>query len=147
LYFSRDGVYQSHQDHLDYHLDMEDYFAAKAKLFSPDYLQGKAIINLDDAYGQRLAASLSPQQVLTYSVSDARADFYTKDLHYQPTGVEGVMVTPQGEIAFASPLVGQYNLANLLAAVAAVLECGVDLGTGNRSNSPVFRSTGADGTG
>jgi len=71
------------QDHLDYHLDMEDYFAAKAKLFSPDYLQGKAIINLDDAYGQRLAASLSPQQVLTYSVSDARADFYTKDLHYQ----------------------------------------------------------------
>jgi len=74
-------------------------------------------------------ASLSPQQVLTYSVSDARADFYTKDLHYQPTGVEGVMVTPQGEIAFASPLVGQYNLANLLAAVAAVLECGLDLGT------------------
>lgn len=117
------------RDHLDYHLDMEDYFAAKAKLFSPDYLQGKAIINLDDAYGQRLAASLSPQQVLTYSVSDPSADFYTKDLHYQPTGVEGVMVTPQGEIAFASPLVGQYNLANLLAAVAAVLECGVDLGT------------------
>ncbi len=70
------------RDHLDYHLDMEDYFAAKAKLFSPDYLQGKAIINLDDAYGQRLAASLSPQQVLTYSVSDASADFYTKDLQY-----------------------------------------------------------------
>jgi UDP-N-acetylmuramoyl-L-alanyl-D-glutamate--2,6-diaminopimelate ligase len=117
------------RDHLDYHLDMEDYFAAKAKLFNPDYLQGKAIINLDDAYGQRLAASLSPQQVLTYSVSDTSADFYTKDLQYQPTGVKGVMVTPQGEIAFASPLVGQYNLANLLAAVAAVLECGLDLGT------------------
>jgi UDP-N-acetylmuramoyl-L-alanyl-D-glutamate--2,6-diaminopimelate ligase len=117
------------RDHLDYHVDMEDYFDAKAKLFSPDYLQGKAIINLDDAYGQRLAASLSPQQVLTYSVSDAKADFYTKDLQYQPTGVKGVMVTPQGEMAFASPLVGQYNLANLLAAVAAVLECGVDLAT------------------
>jgi UDP-N-acetylmuramoyl-L-alanyl-D-glutamate--2,6-diaminopimelate ligase len=117
------------RDHLDYHLDMEDYFTAKAKLFSPDYLQGKAIINLDDGYGQRLVSSLSSQQVLTYSVLDSRADFYTKDLQYQPTGVKGVMVTPKGEMAFASPLVGQYNLANLLAAVAAVLECGLDLET------------------
>jgi UDP-N-acetylmuramoyl-L-alanyl-D-glutamate--2,6-diaminopimelate ligase len=115
------------QDHLDYHVDMEDYFEAKAKLFNPDYLQGRAVINLDDVYGDLLANSLKRQQVWTYSVLNADADFYTKNLQYQPTGVRGIMVTPQGEIAFDSPLVGQYNLANLLAAVAAVLAVGLEL--------------------
>ncbi|MEL6929505.1 MAG: UDP-N-acetylmuramoyl-L-alanyl-D-glutamate--2,6-diaminopimelate ligase [Cyanobacteria bacterium J06600_6] len=115
------------QDHLDYHQDMEDYFQAKSLLFSPEYLQGKAIINLDDPYGQRLINDRDRARVWTYSVSDRSADLYTTDLDYQPTGVSGVLHTPQGEIAFNSPLVGQFNLANLLAAVGAVLNLGVDL--------------------
>jgi len=115
------------QDHLDYHQDMEDYFQAKSLLFSPEYLQGKAIINLDDTYGRRLIEKLAVDQVWSYSVNDDSADLYTSNLNYQSTGVEGILHTPVGEIAFNSPLVGQFNLANLLAAVGTALHFGVDL--------------------
>jgi len=86
------------QDHLDFHQNMEDYFAAKALLFSPNYLTGRAIINLDDPYGKRLIASLNPNQVWSYSVSDASADLWTSDLTYEPTGVKGILQTPKGNI-------------------------------------------------
>jgi UDP-N-acetylmuramoyl-L-alanyl-D-glutamate--2,6-diaminopimelate ligase len=115
------------QDHLDYHRDMEDYFQAKSLLFTPDYLEGKAIINFDDPYGQRLIGQLPAQSVWSYSVSNSQADLWTSNLNYQSTGVSGILHTPAGEIAFHSPLVGQFNLANLLAAVGAALELGLDL--------------------
>ena len=115
------------QDHLDYHKDLEDYFAAKALLFSEDYLKGRAIVNLDDPYGKRLIESLSPEKVWTYSVTDASADLWTSDLVYEPEGVQGILHTPKGEVAFRSPLVGQFNIANLLAAVGAVLHLGLEL--------------------
>ncbi|MGI0482492.1 UDP-N-acetylmuramoyl-L-alanyl-D-glutamate--2,6-diaminopimelate ligase [Geminocystis sp. CENA526] len=115
------------QDHLDYHKDMEDYFSAKALLFSADYLQGTAIINYDDAYGQRLIKSLPADKVWTYSVTNSEADLYTSDLTYQANGVKGLLHTPEGSIEFTSPLVGQFNLANLLASVGAVLKLGVSL--------------------
>jgi UDP-N-acetylmuramoyl-L-alanyl-D-glutamate--2,6-diaminopimelate ligase len=114
------------QDHLDYHRDLDDYFAAKARLFSPDYLKGRAVINQDDPYGQRLIAQLSTDQVWTYS-TQATADLWTSDLTYGADGVRGMLHTPQGEMAFSSPLVGQFNLANLLAAVGSVLHLGLDL--------------------
>jgi UDP-N-acetylmuramoyl-L-alanyl-D-glutamate--2,6-diaminopimelate ligase len=115
------------QDHLDFHRDMEDYFAAKALLFSPQYLKGRAIINADDAYGKRLIASLNSEKVWSYSVDDSTASLWMSDLNYQPNGVSGTLHTPKGEVAFRSPLVGQYNLENLLAAVGAVLQLGLDL--------------------
>ena len=117
------------QAHLDYHKDMDDYFAAKALLFSPDYLTGSAIINYDDPYGQKLISSLAPEQVWSYSVTNSEADLYTSDLTYQATGVEGKLHTPEGEIDFCSPLFGQFNLANLLASVGAVLKLGISLET------------------
>ncbi|MBF2050860.1 MAG: UDP-N-acetylmuramoyl-L-alanyl-D-glutamate--2,6-diaminopimelate ligase [Leptolyngbya sp. IPPAS B-1204] len=117
------------QDHLDYHKDLEDYFAAKALLFSPDYLKGRAIVNLDDPYGRRLIEQLNPAQVWSYSVTDQTADLWTSDLVYEAEGVRGRLHTPQGTIEFQSPLVGQFNLANLLAAVGAALHLGVDLAT------------------
>ncbi|RMF26095.1 MAG: UDP-N-acetylmuramoyl-L-alanyl-D-glutamate--2,6-diaminopimelate ligase [Cyanobacteria bacterium J083] len=117
------------QDHLDYHKDMEDYFAAKSLLFAPAYLKGKAIINLDDEYGKKLIANLPRQQVWSYSVENSAADLYMSNLNYQSTGVRGTLHTPVGEISFNSPLVGQFNLANLLAAVGATLHLGVNLET------------------
>ncbi|AUS99462.1 UDP-N-acetylmuramoyl-L-alanyl-D-glutamate--2,6-diaminopimelate ligase [Nostoc sp. CENA543] len=115
------------QDHLDYHHDMEDYFGAKALLFSPEYLKGRAIINADDPYGKRLIAALNPDKVWSYSVNNASADLWMSDLNYEPNGVSGTLHTPVGEVGFQSPLVGQYNLENLLAAVGAVLHLGLDL--------------------
>jgi UDP-N-acetylmuramoyl-L-alanyl-D-glutamate--2,6-diaminopimelate ligase len=115
------------QDHLDYHSDLDDYFEAKALLFSPDYLTGKAIVNKADAYGQKIIDRLAPEQLWSYSVSDSSADLYTEDLTYGPMGVSGTICTPQGKQSFSSPLVGQFNLENLLAAVGAVLHLGVPL--------------------
>ncbi len=115
------------QDHLDFHRDMEDYFAAKALLFSPDYLQGRAVINLEDPYGRRLIEQLPPDRVWSYSVNNSAADLWTSDLNYGQSGVSGILHTPVGNIAFSSPLVGQYNLANLLAAVGTILLLGLDL--------------------
>jgi UDP-N-acetylmuramoyl-L-alanyl-D-glutamate--2,6-diaminopimelate ligase len=117
------------QDHLDYHKDMEDYFAAKALLFSPDYLGDRAIINQDDPFGRLLIHGLAAEKVWRYSTHDATADLWTGDLTYGADSVAGTLHTPVGTIPFSSPLVGQFNLANLLAAVGAVLSLGVDLET------------------
>ncbi|MDY6803968.1 MAG: UDP-N-acetylmuramoyl-L-alanyl-D-glutamate--2,6-diaminopimelate ligase [Cyanobacteriota bacterium] len=115
------------QDHLDYHKDMDDYFEAKALLFSPDYLKGRGIINADDAYGKKLIERLGTEKVWTYSVTDNTADLRTSDLEYQQGGVKGMLHTPKGETSFYLPLVGQYNLSNMLAAVGACLHLGLDL--------------------
>ncbi len=115
------------QDHLDYHKDMDDYFEAKALLFSSDYLKGRAIINADDAYGQKLIERLSSQKVWSYSTSSNTADLWTSDREYQPNGVKGMLHTPKGDTSFYLPLVGQYNLSNMLAAVGASLHLGLDL--------------------
>lgn len=114
------------QDHLDFHRDMEAYFAAKALLFSPNYLRGRAIINRDDPYGQRLLEQLPAERAWSYSTQDT-ADLCTSNLTYGPDGVRGTLHTPLGDIAFRSPLVGQFNLSNLLAAVGAALHLGLDL--------------------
>jgi UDP-N-acetylmuramoyl-L-alanyl-D-glutamate--2,6-diaminopimelate ligase len=114
------------QDHLDYHKDLEDYFQSKALLFHPDYLTGKAIVNLDDPYGQRLIQSLDRDRLWSYSVQNPTADLWTSNLVYQADGVQGEMHTPKGNLQFHSPLVGQFNLSNLLAAVGAALQMGVE---------------------
>ncbi|WP_373542055.1 UDP-N-acetylmuramoyl-L-alanyl-D-glutamate--2,6-diaminopimelate ligase [Chamaesiphon sp.] len=115
------------QDHLDYHQNMESYFQAKALLFSPEYLGGRAIVNLDDEYGKRIIAQIPAERVWSYSTTDPTADLWTNELTYQQTGVTGQLHTPQGEISFSSPLVGDYNLENLLAAVATALHLGMGL--------------------
>jgi len=115
------------QDHLDYHKDLDDYFEAKALLFSPDYLRGKAIINQKDSYGQKLIERVGAENTWTYSISDTSADLYTQELSYGPTGVKGTICTPEGSAEFESPLVGQFNLENLLAAVGSALHLGVSL--------------------
>jgi UDP-N-acetylmuramoyl-L-alanyl-D-glutamate--2,6-diaminopimelate ligase len=115
------------QDHLDYHKDMEDYFEAKALLFGPNYLKNRAVVNIDDAYGRRIVESLNSEQVWSYSTTDKTADLYADDLQYHPNGVTGILHTPKGKTAFTLPLVGQFNLSNMLAAVGAALELGLNL--------------------
>jgi UDP-N-acetylmuramoyl-L-alanyl-D-glutamate--2,6-diaminopimelate ligase len=115
------------QDHLDYHKDLESYFQAKALLFCDIYLQGRAIINFDDAFGQRLVQMIGDKPVWTYSISNSQADFYTENLTYLPNGATGTLHTPKGSIAFSSPLVGRFNVENILAAIATALHMGMGL--------------------
>jgi len=115
------------QDHLDYHATMDAYFAAKAKLFEPEYLTGRGIVNMDDPYGQRLAAQLGRDRCWRFSLEDAAADLYASDLNYSATGVKGQLNALGDRVAFDLPLVGQFNLANLLAATGAALQLGASL--------------------
>ncbi|WP_072007979.1 UDP-N-acetylmuramoyl-L-alanyl-D-glutamate--2,6-diaminopimelate ligase [Picosynechococcus sp. NKBG042902] len=114
------------QDHLDYHPTMEDYFQAKALLFNEEYCHGRAVVNLDNPYGDRLAHKLG-EKAWGYSLQDAAADLYMDRLIYTATGVQGRLKTPMGTVEFTSPLVGQFNLENVMAAIGAGLALGLDL--------------------
>ena len=108
------------QDHLDYHGTMEAYFEAKCRLFAQSE---RVLVNLDDAYGQRLAASGS---LSTYAV-DRPADYRATTVRLSPTGTCFELQSPKGSWSVASPLLGRFNLYNLLAALAACAEAGFDL--------------------
>lgn len=104
------------RDHLDFHLDMEEYFAAKRKLFSLLKPGGRAVVNVGDEYGERLAAELPG--VLTFGPGGA-VDTLGAELDLG--GICARVVTPVGEMRLRSPLLGRFNLDNLLAAVAGAV--------------------------
>ncbi len=117
------------QDHLDYHPSMEHYFAAKAKLFAPERLQGGAVVNVDDPWGERLAAELrqAGRPCWSSSLLRADADLHITDVKPAAGGVSGTLVTPAGRAAFRSALVGDFNMMNLLQAVGVLLQQQVPL--------------------
>lgn len=109
------------QDHLDFHGDMEQYFAAKAKLFLdgqhllPKERGGRAVLPIDDPYGRRLAAMLPAGQKLTVSAHD-EADVSVQSAQITIDGITAVLKTPVGEVALNSRLTGGFNLSNLMLA-------------------------------
>jgi UDP-N-acetylmuramoyl-L-alanyl-D-glutamate--2,6-diaminopimelate ligase len=124
------------RDHLDFHGDMESYFQAKRKLFS-DYLRadGRAVVNADDDRATDLvAASRAP--VWTYGI-DQPADFKADSIALSLEGTSFRVTTPAGAFHVKSPLVGRFNVQNLLAAFAAATALGVDAPTALRGLSSV----------
>lgn len=113
-------------DHLDYHKTREDYFLAKAKLFTALSLNTPAVINIDDEFAGQLI-EMSGGRVLTYGIKN-RADFFAKDIKLGQTGTEFTLVAPSGEIAINTPLIGLHNVYNILAAVGIAHEEGLTLG-------------------
>ncbi|MFM9071905.1 MAG: Mur ligase family protein, partial [Cyanobium sp.] len=107
------------QDHLDYHPSMEAYFEAKSLLFSSPLLQGGAVENVDDPWGARLAERLRAEGKPCWRSSLARDDMElaVQELQMASDGVRGVLITPEGSGPFRSPLVGRFNLMNLLQSV------------------------------
>ncbi|HEX7152765.1 MAG TPA: UDP-N-acetylmuramoyl-L-alanyl-D-glutamate--2,6-diaminopimelate ligase [Thermoanaerobaculia bacterium] len=117
------------QDHLDFHKDFEDYFAAKRILFDQiDRSKPTAIVNIDDAYGRRLADDLGEAAVTFGRSAEAMirpADDFAVDVR----GLHGVVHTPHGDVRLESKLLGQPNLYNWLGAIGAALAVGVPIET------------------
>lgn len=113
------------QDHLDFHQDMDSYFAAKAALFTSEYAQ-QAFINIDSSYGQRLADQVKIPMT-TLSRSNKSATWHFTETHNVARGVEfsargagGILIDSHTQLC------GGFNLDNLLLALAIAVECGID---------------------
>ncbi len=117
------------QDHLDYHPSMQAYFEAKALLFAPPLLAGGAVVNVDDPWGRQLAERLLAAGNLCWrsSLQDPGAELRVEDLTMAAAGMAGTLITPVGSGAFRSPLVGRFNLMNLLQAVGVLAQQGLPL--------------------
>jgi len=111
------------QDHLDFHPTMEDYFRAKRRLFKGPIRPGASVVNIDDAYGARLVGELDG--ALTYALHDVNAHYRATDVHTGLGGSRFTAQTPDGPIALTSPLRGEFNVYNVLGALAAARACGV----------------------
>jgi UDP-N-acetylmuramoyl-L-alanyl-D-glutamate--2,6-diaminopimelate ligase len=110
------------QDHLDYHPSMEAYFGAKSMLFAPPLLQGGAVVNVDDAWGARLAEHLRATGTPCWrsSLEPREAELTISDLKMAADGVSGVLHTPEGSGPFHSTLLGRFNLMNMMQAVGVL---------------------------
>lgn len=118
------------RDHLDYHKTLDAYFEVKTRLFTGGVgkVPPAAVVNLDDPYGARLARKLAlefPQvKLATYGESPAAA-FRATDLELRSDGTRFRLTRPDGpELAVESPLLGRYNVSNLLAALASAAVLG-----------------------
>jgi UDP-N-acetylmuramoyl-L-alanyl-D-glutamate--2,6-diaminopimelate ligase len=112
------------RDHLDFHGDLETYFQAKKRLFDLRKPAAAAVVNADDASGRRLAAEVAAPVVTWASRgrnADVRADGARSDL----SGTSLEVVHRAGRFRISSPLIGRFNVDNLLGAAAAGLALGI----------------------
>jgi UDP-N-acetylmuramoyl-L-alanyl-D-glutamate--2,6-diaminopimelate ligase len=112
------------RDHLDFHGNMESYFAAKRRLFEMLPPGAPAVVNLDDPRGAALVeASGTP---VTYAIGKA-ADVTPGPLSFSLRGLAFDVRTPQGSVHVQSPLVGRPNVYNILAAAGVTAAIGIPL--------------------
>lgn len=133
------------RDHLDYHGSMESYLEAKLRLFSellrPTQLKPvrHAVINMDDQYGPTIARQCACP-VISFGIK-GNCDVRPINVTSSVGGIRGTLVTPEGNVDFASRLTGRFNLSNILAAAAAGVALGLSLesisrGISNLANVP-----------
>jgi UDP-N-acetylmuramoyl-L-alanyl-D-glutamate--2,6-diaminopimelate ligase len=117
------------QDHLDYHGTMEAYFAAKSRMFLEILTasrKGRAVraaVNADDPWGRKLLA-LSPVKALSYGL-ETPADVSARNVSLTVEGIEAEVRGPGISTILRSPLIGRFNLYNILAAAAASAALGI----------------------
>lgn len=118
------------QDHLDYHITMENYFKAKSKLFSA--LKGDragvfAVINRDDENAERFISVVQDDVYLvTYGINNT-ADVMAKNIEFSVNGASFDCVTPTGETRINLQMTGLFSIYNALAALSAGLAEGIPL--------------------
>ena len=120
------------QDHLDFHGTMENYYEAKVKLFTQLPGQQKkrkavSVINIDDRYGAQLVDRLEKKAaVVTYGMG-ARADFRASSYRMEFGGTSYQLDARGKSYLVRVPLIGRFNVANSLAALAAANALGISL--------------------
>ncbi len=124
LHFRSVGFTNLTQDHLDFHPTIEDYFAAKRSLFTPERAS-KGAVNMDDPYGAEIAATASIP-LITFGMAP-KADVRAEQIDLGSTGSTFLLVTPGGEVKIETSLVGPFNVSNCLAAAAVALQAGIGL--------------------
>ncbi|HKA53953.1 MAG TPA: UDP-N-acetylmuramoyl-L-alanyl-D-glutamate--2,6-diaminopimelate ligase [Candidatus Binatia bacterium] len=117
------------RDHLDFHRDLEDYFAAKSRLFLQALAASPkprrfAAINADDPWGTRLLAAPIPGRVLTYGLQPG-VTVSARDVRQSLQGLRGVLRLDGEEVPFSSALIGDPHLYNILAAATVAHALGV----------------------
>ncbi len=117
------------RDHLDYHKDMDSYFAAKRMLFEGTGAPAPraAVINADDNYGTALLKTSHAASKLVISYGIHHGDFRATAIDLQPTQTSFDLATPTGTQHITARLIGQVNVYNLLAASAACWARGCSL--------------------
>jgi UDP-N-acetylmuramoyl-L-alanyl-D-glutamate--2,6-diaminopimelate ligase len=125
------------QDHLDFHEGMEDYFAAKRLLFTAEggaptleLEGGVSVVNVDDPYGRRLAKELAEGPSgdrVTFSVSGGEADLSARAVSFDAAGSSFECHSPAGVLEVRTPLPGDFNVANALAALSVAHALDLDL--------------------
>jgi UDP-N-acetylmuramoyl-L-alanyl-D-glutamate--2,6-diaminopimelate ligase len=111
------------RDHMDFYKDEDDYFLAKAQLFNQLLPDGKAVINIDDAYGRRLLQQIS-NETITFGFSEkaaVRALEWKLDLPHMQVKLQ----TPEGSLNIKSSLISEFNVQNIMASVATGLALGI----------------------
>lgn len=116
------------QDHLDYHRDMESYFAAKTKLFLEELPASRkrkkwSAVNTDDPYGKRLWEKIDGNK-FSYGFG-SEAHFRATDVKINFQGTSFQLISPLGNCAVQTHLIGRHNVYNLLAAAAATAPLGL----------------------
>ena len=118
------------QDHLDYHGSMEEYFAAKTLFFTQLAAQtrkkGRAIINSDDRYGNRLLDRIDSLPVITYG-QGSNCNFRASDIRYSSIGSTFRLDARGRSYLVRTPLIGLFNIYNTLSGIAAATAMGLEL--------------------
>ncbi|WP_460064618.1 UDP-N-acetylmuramoyl-L-alanyl-D-glutamate--2,6-diaminopimelate ligase [Streptomyces sp. YKOK-I1] len=113
-------------EHMEFHSDMEDYFRAKAQLFTLKRSK-LGVVNFDDAYGRRLAREAEVPVVTFSAEGHPDADWRASEVHIGPMDSTFTVLGPEGvRVAARAPLPGSFNVANTLAAIVALAAAGLD---------------------
>ncbi len=113
------------QDHLDYHITIENYFKAKQRFFTELLERSEkqntcAVVNADDPFANRIPAPEKGRRI-TFSAEKKDSDIFAKRFTIDSRGINSTLATPWGKVEINSKLMGRHNLYNIMAATGALL--------------------------